>query len=301
MKFKKTLLPFLFLSILFYKTNNAQQVVADTLQPHFKKSLFISQAVTGGILYTGFYNAWYKDYNTGRFHFFNDNKEWFQVDKMGHIYGSYHFTDLLNNQYRWVGYSKSKSLLLSVAASNLYFAGIEVMDGFSGGWGFSAGDLLANISGSAISALQIALWDEQKIQLKFLYIPSPFAALRPELLGNNFPSQLIKDYNAQSYWLSASPFAFMKQDGWYKALQLSFGYGANGMIAASASKQQEIGFRSQLRYRQYMISLDIDWTKLPVKDPKWRRFLRCLNVIKFPLPQLLWAKGKPAFEFLPKY
>jgi hypothetical protein len=300
-KLKRIIRPFLFLLLVLSKTTNAQQVVADTLQFHYKKSLFISQAMAGGILYTGLYNAWYKEYNTGRFHFFNDNHEWFQMDKAGHIFGTYHFTHLLNQQYNWVGYSKNKSLLLSVLASNLYFGGIELMDGFSGGWGFSGGDLMANIGGSAFAAMQHALWSEQKLQLKFLYIASPFAAQRPGLLGKSFPSKLIKDYNAQSYWLSVSPFLFMKQESWYKAFQLSFGYGANGMIAATAGKQNELGFASLTRFRQYMISLDIDWTKLPVKDPKLKRFLRCLNAIKIPLPQLLIAGGKTALELLPKH
>ena len=37
----------------------------------------------------GLYSLWYKKYPQSKFHFFNDNQEWLQVDKVSHAYGAY--------------------------------------------------------------------------------------------------------------------------------------------------------------------------------------------------------------------
>jgi hypothetical protein len=45
-------------------------------------------AVTGALV--GLNQLWYADYPKSDFHFINDNAEWLQMDKAGHIYSSYH-------------------------------------------------------------------------------------------------------------------------------------------------------------------------------------------------------------------
>ena len=42
-----------------------------------------------GVAMAGLYSAWYSNYQQGSFHFFDDNNEWKQVDKVGHAYGAY--------------------------------------------------------------------------------------------------------------------------------------------------------------------------------------------------------------------
>ena len=37
-------------------------------------------------------NAWYSDFDKQSFHWFNDMKEWKQVDKAGHFYSAYYLT-----------------------------------------------------------------------------------------------------------------------------------------------------------------------------------------------------------------
>jgi len=54
------------------------------------------QLVVGGnaVAYSGtmfgLYHLWYKDYPLEKFHFFNDNKEWQQMDKVGHSFSCYY-------------------------------------------------------------------------------------------------------------------------------------------------------------------------------------------------------------------
>jgi hypothetical protein len=47
------------------------------------------EAIVYGAL-VGLNQLWYADYPKSDFHFINDNAEWLQMDKAGHIYSSYH-------------------------------------------------------------------------------------------------------------------------------------------------------------------------------------------------------------------
>lgn len=65
---------------------------------------------TESALYTGatvaLYSYWYKNYPQSSFHFFNDDGEWLQQDKLGHIYTAYFETNLTTGMYRWTGMKK---------------------------------------------------------------------------------------------------------------------------------------------------------------------------------------------------
>jgi hypothetical protein len=44
----------------------------------------------------------------------------------------------------------------------------------------------------------------------FVFIQSPYTALRPRCLGRNLPENILKDYNGQTYWFIQ--FAFLLKD-----------------------------------------------------------------------------------------
>ena len=154
----------------------------------------------GSLSYLNF--IWYKPYSSADFHFYNDNSEWCQMDKCGHVFTTYNTGRLMMQAMRWGGFKSKRSILIGETYGTLYMTSIEIMDGFSSGWGFSWGDELANISGSTLFAVQQYLWNEQRIQLKFSFHQSSYPKYRPDELGSNFAQQIIKDYNGQSYWLS---------------------------------------------------------------------------------------------------
>ena len=66
---------------------------------------------------------------------------------------------------------------------------IEVMDGFSTHWGFSKGDMLANIIGTGLFAAQQKWWGEQRMSLKFSFHHTLFATYNSSELGNNWKSR----------------------------------------------------------------------------------------------------------------
>src|ERR1700740_582536 len=57
-------------------------------------------AIVGSI---GLYEAWYRDYNTGAFHLFNDNSEWLQMDKAGHTLTTFQIDNAGYHACKWSG------------------------------------------------------------------------------------------------------------------------------------------------------------------------------------------------------
>lgn len=255
----------------------------------------------GSLVYLN--QAWYKQYSTGKFHTFNDNDEWMQMDKVGHAWTTYNLGRLMMDGFDWAGYSK-KQKLLSGTIGFVYMTGVEMMDGYSAGWGFSGGDMLANAAGSGLAIGQEALWNEQRVFIKYSYHESGLAPINPELLGRNTQERILKDYNGQIYWLSFSPFAFIKGDHKLpKWLAISFGYGASGMIRARenfityTTPTTEYTFTSE-RLRNYYVSLDIDLTKIKTRSKVLKTVFTCLNMVKIPAPALKFNSKGSEFNWL---
>ena len=246
--------------------------------------------------------AWYQQYKTSQFHFFNDNNEWLQMDKCGHTLTTYQTGRLMMNAMEWAGYNKKIQLVVGGLSGFAYMTAIETMDGYSQGWGFSWGDESANILGSGLAIGQKILWNEQRIQLKFSYSSSSYAQYNTDLLGKSFSEQILKDYNGQTYWLSVNPSTFMKTETKFpKWLNIAFGYGANGMIGAV---NNNIPIRDANgnalyfnRYRQFYFSLDADLTRIKTKSKILKSIFSYINIIKIPFPSLELSENKLKFNY----
>jgi VanZ family protein len=265
---------------------------SDSLSVFKKRKRVLCTGVSAftGSSYTLLYQLWYKNYPQGKFHAFNDNLEWLQMDKCGHAFTTYQLGCATMNAMRWAGYHNKKRLLAGCFSGMLYMSGIEVMDGFNKGWGFSWGDMAANVLGASACASQEILWKEQRIQFKFSFRKSQFAKYRPELLGSNFSEQIIKDYNGQTYWLSvnlSSMFSLSKKFPTW--LNIAFGYGATGMtgghqnITVTNEFGQSIFFE---RKRHYYLSLDADLSKIKTRYNWLNHLLRAVNCLKIPFPSI---------------
>ena len=206
---------------------------------------------------------WYKDYPRTAFHTFDDANNWRYMDKCGHAFAAYKLASIEYASWTWAGIAPEKAVWLSGGLSWGYLFTVEVLDGFSEGWGFSYADLGANTIGSGLFVIQQLTWHDQRFRLKFSYKPSEFAKLRPNVLGSTFPERLLKDYNAQSYWISASPGAFLPPGMYFpRWVQLSFGYSAHGMLNGDSNLYTIDGFTYRAR-SEFAISLDLDWSQVP--------------------------------------
>lgn len=234
--------------------------------------------------------VWYKDYPTSAFHLFNDATNWHYMDKCGHSYTAYQLSGLQYAAWRSSGINPRKAAWIAGGISWGYQLTVEVLDGFSSEWGFSLADVTANTIGSGLFVGQQLAWNEQRIRLKFGYRASPYAALRPKVLGSGFTERLLKDYNAQSYWLCVSPQSFFPDSGFPPWLQLAVGYSADQMLRGDSDVYTVDGFTYHAR-PELAFSLDVDWNRLPVRRKWVKAVLRPLNAVKIPLPAVFWRDG----------
>ena len=285
---------FFLLFFLFFLCQNsfAQRVKIDTLNGLNKKRL-TAVLTTEAALYagsmTGLYFLWYSDYPQSNFHFKNDNKDWLQLDKMGHITTAYHVGMLGYEALKWTGIDNKKALWYGGSLGFLFLTTVEVFDGFSTEWGASWGDVAANAFGTAFFIGQQALWNEQRILIKYSYHNTKYAKYRPDLLGSNTLESMLKDYNGTTFWMSGNIHAFLNPESKFpKWLNIAFGYGANGLLGSRYNATHYNG--EQLPYfdrvRQYYLSADIDLSRIPVKNKTLKFVLKTLNFIKIPLPTI---------------
>jgi hypothetical protein len=297
----KLFLKFLFI-FFFVNVASAQLTppsfwtVSDTLHKPRRNFVVITETSLAAVTLVGLDRIWYADFPRSSFHFINDNNEWLQMDKVGHLFTSYYVGDIGAKVLKWSGVSKKNQLIFGATLGFSFLSAVEVMDGFSAEWGGSFGDILANGLGTALYVGQELLWEEQRVKLKYSFHRTRFAEIRPNKLGNGFLEEVLKDYNGQTYWLSANVHSFFKQSKIPKWFNVAFGYGAEGLIAGTDQTQREI-LPNQQRYRQFYLSIDIDLTKIETNSKFLNSVFSVINFIKIPAPTLeINSLGKMKFH-----
>lgn len=281
----------IFIALLHHLSLFSQDSLSNLNHKRQKAALYTGLGGTV-LLHSALYQMWYKDYPGSSFHFFNDNKEWLQMDKIGHSYSAYYLSLTGIEVSKWAGVKKKNQWKWGLYGL-IFQTPIEVFDGFSSGWGASSGDLIANTLGSGLCIAQHALWNEQKIYMKYSFTPSVYSTIRPNVLGKTYTNQMLKDYNGQTYWLTYSPFKNPK----INYLGFAFGYGANGLIGGfenkwTGSNNIQNDKTDIERYRQFYWSLDINFSKIKTKNKFLKKAFFVLNCIKIPSPALEFSRGK---------
>ncbi|WP_430467883.1 DUF2279 domain-containing protein [Winogradskyella ouciana] len=256
---------------------------SDTLNKPRRNAVIISESSLATLALIGLDQLWYADYPRSSFKTINDSGEWLQMDKFGHVFSSYQLGRIGANTLNWAGISKKDQLLFGSTLGLGFLTAVEVMDGFSEEWGFSWTDMAANVTGTGLYVGQELLWKEQRILLKYSFHRTDFAKQRPDKLGNGLFEEFLKDYNGQTYWLSANLNSFFKTDYIPNWLNLAFGYGADGMLTGDPNDPL---FLNQNRTRQYYLSLDIDLTRIKTNSNVLKTIFDVFNVIKIPFPAI---------------
>lgn len=269
---------------------------SDTLNIKRRNAIVISESVLATGTLFALNELWYKDYPRSSFQFKNDNNDWKQIDKAGHLMTAYYFGKIGMNTLDWAGVSKKNQLIYGATLGFSFLTAVEVLDGFSEQWGASIGDIAANAAGTTLLIGQELLWNEQRISVKYSFHQTQYATQRPETLGENFIQQTLKDYNGQTYWLSANVWSFNKTGNFPKWLNIAFGYGADGMLFGTNSKENRL---LQNPYRQFYLSFDADLTKIETKSKFLKTVFSVVNFIKIPAPALEFnTKNGIKFHYL---
>lgn len=273
---------------IFFLCSNVLSAQNDTIHPNRLRKVILGETVLYVGSMVGLNQLWYKDYPRSSFHFINDNNAWLQMDKIGHAMTSYYVGKVGYDLLKWSGVNEKKSIWYGATLGTLFLTSVEVLDGFSAEWGASPGDLLANAAGSAIFIGQQMAWKEQRVLLKYSFQRTKYAPLRPSLLGENFIQSSLKDYNGQTYWLSANIAAFLPSNtGIPKWLNVAVGYGADGMLGATKNEL----YPHVQRQRQYYFSLDVDLTRIKTKYKLVNTLLGAVGFIKFPFPTVVFREN----------
>ncbi|WP_370101867.1 DUF2279 domain-containing protein [Xanthomarina gelatinilytica] len=258
---------------------------SDTLNTSRRNAVIITEASMATLTLVGLNQLWYADYPKSKFHTLNDNNQWLQMDKLGHVFSAYQLGRLGANTLHWSGVSKQDQLIYGSTIGVAFLTVVEVFDGYSEEWGFSWGDMAANVTGAGLYIGQELLWKEQRFTLKYSFHRTDYAPQNPEVLGNGFSEEFLKDYNGQTYWLSLNLHAFFKESKIPSWLNVALGYGAEGMISGSNTNDNDV-VQEQNPYRQFYLSLDVDLTRIKTNSHVLRTIFDVFNVIKVPFPAL---------------
>lgn len=282
--------------------------------PRFHNKRFWTAAGVGVSLYAAsmysLNKMWYADYPRSRFHLFNDWGEWGNMDKVGHAFSAYNESLFFYNGARWTGMTDNQAIWTSVGIGTLIQSSIELLDGFSDKWGFSLSDVGFNTLGCGLFAAQEYAWGEQRIVMKVSSYRRPYSdmpilsnsgentssiqAHADHMFGTSLPAIFLKDYNAQTIWLSANIASFMprKDNNIPKWLNVAVGYGVQNIFGGYHNQWSENGETYSLnkatypRYRQMYLSLDIDLTRIRTKNRFLKTFFSVFNMIKIPAPAI---------------
>jgi hypothetical protein len=284
-------------------TDEENAPVEDTLP--IKRARLVTAISGASVAYLGsmayLQYIWYKDVKRVPFEFYNDLGGYNQIDKFGHIYGSYVESYIGFHSLLWAGVPRKKAALYGGSLGFILQLPIEIWDGMYEGWGFSWSDVGANALGSLLIIGQELAFQEQRVKYKFTFSPSPYARNANGYLGAGF-NQVFYDYNGHTYWLSTGINSLIGNTIIPDWVNIAVGYSAGGMYGEFENKTQFKGVTIPVteRYRQFLFSLDIDFCKIPTRNKCLKKLFNSMFLIKVPFPAIeINTKGN--FKFYPLY
>ena len=281
----------------------------------FSRRRFYASAAAATAIYgtaaTLLYKAWYEDYELGGFRTIDDSGEWLGMDKVGHVYGAYHYARWAHTGAKWTGMRDAPALLAATGVSLLLQSTVEVMDGHSAAWGFSWHDMAANSLGTGFFVGQQLAFGEQRVQFKMSSWREDYGAASVPATRDGAPASTLergaeihygatryerffKDYNAQKLWLGANPNVLLGRPAKLPWLNLAVGYSADNVFGPYGNVWDDRGNRYRAdaiapRNREFMLSLDVDLTRIPTRSPVLKTLFAMFNNLKVPAPALIYG------------
>jgi hypothetical protein len=152
-------------------------------------------------------------------------------DKLGHYYANYLMNRGFAGILEWGGFSRTGAIVSSTLLTTAFFTAVEFKDAYHLNYGFSAGDVIANLAGqgTALALMLVPALDEA-VSVKIMYFPSRdfFRAL-----STDGPLNTPEDYSGQTFLLSyhLASLPIVQENPALRVLRyldLSLGYGTRG-------------------------------------------------------------------------
>lgn len=255
--------------------------------------LIIATGATYTLSMVALSKIWYSQSPRQSFTFFNDWHEWKQVDKAGHFFSAFHLSAGTAQVLKKYHLTDKKADAWGAVTGFLLLLPVEILDGFSAGYGASLPDVAANLSGATFYYVQARLWNEIRLQPKFSFHRTSYSRLRDDdTLGKGLLSEILKDYNGQTYWLSVNMDRFVNFPRW---INFAIGYGATGMVYARDAQNEAAGYHAQ---RQLYFGLDVDLSHLKTRSKTWNTLLFLVNTIRLPAPAISFSSEGSKWHWL---
>jgi len=306
--FNKTNL-FILVFILGFYGKSRLSKISNVLQPYKKQSIFLVLIGSIYLIFSlGLYFSWYSEYMEFKFVVRNDFGQWNHMDKIGHIYTTYLQCFVLFTWSSWFRFNTKNSLWIAIIGSLIFQSTIEVFDGFSQSWGFSITDMISNVIGILIFIAQQIFFKKQICTIKFSSILEKYSAFnvigdegtlvssmlkRDYVFGETKLENYLKDYNAQTYWISINLKSIFRNTKLLpKWLNLAIGYGANNVYGGNVNTwiiNDELFIPDPELYprtKQLFLSFDIDFRYVKTRSSIFNYVLYTLNIFRFPLPTI---------------
>jgi len=259
------------------QTSNEQP--SNNEQPFDPLKFGIITGVSAGAVVSStvfFSNVWW---NPRPFHINSDDDYRYALnaDKLGHFYTPYLLTNLYSQAFRWAGMRHNESLYWSAGLAMTFMTYMEIRDGFSK-YGFSWGDMAANLVGAAYPVLQDRVSVLRNFTVKISFYPSE------KFRAGGF-GVIIDDYESTFHWLSVNVRGLLPPEAqaWYPAwLNLAIGHGVRNVDGLGGGEHE--------------LYLALDWNLEGLPECGWFCDLlkRNLNFYRLPapavriLPNVVW-------------
>ncbi len=182
------------------------QDLPTTQEPEHKAlSLGLAGGVFG-VLYGYTYLAWYlrsDESPTFQVH----EEGWFGVDtyaggadKVGHAWGNYALVRGVSGILEWGGWNRTMALTTATGMTTAFFVMSEIKDGYAEDYGFSWGDVIANVTGASLGVLmELSPSLDRRFDFRLEYFPSkPFR----DAVSTKGPFNSPEDYTGQRFYLA---------------------------------------------------------------------------------------------------
>jgi hypothetical protein len=261
------------LVLAFQAGNTSAQTDSASTTKIAVASLIPASLITAIVVFN--HNAFWRYATDVPFHISNDPPYSMHIDKFSHFYVSAAGSDGMRAAYRWSGLSDVTSSWLGAGLSVAAGLAIELEDARHGNdpqYGFSSGDLAADIIGASLPVLRHYYPEMRRLDVKLSMWPS-------DAYRSHAYKSIVDDYESQYYWLSWDVHDITPLPAW---LNVALGFGCENLYRQAYSTPNPAG----LPRTDIYLAPDINLKGIPIEGSLWRAVSSVLSYIRIPLPAL---------------
>lgn len=225
-----------------------------------RKAVALNVALDGGLVAYGF-TMW--DWGSSAFTttdegWFGSDTRYGGADKLGHAFTGFLISDLLADRYEAWGFAADDAAMLGAGSSIAFTSLMELGDGISSEYGFSAEDLTMNLAGAAFSWLRRRIPGlADAVDFRIEYFPS-----EQVLSGDDL--DIVTDYDGMKHLLAFKAAGIPGlRESWARFIEVHVGYYTRGFSDEDERDRRVFYGAVGVNVGQVVAAL---WRRTPVFD-----------------------------------